>query len=90
MSAMPRVPSPRTALAALTTLNFLNYLDRFIPAAILPSILKELGLTDTQGGTLQTLFILTFVVVSPLAGWIGDRAPRFRLAAVGVLIWSAA
>ena len=83
-------PTPRTALAILTGLNFLNYLDRFIPAAILPTILRELGLTDTEGGLLQTLFILTFVVVSPVAGWLGDRASRFRLAALGVFIWSAA
>jgi MFS family permease len=87
---MARLPSPRAALAILTGLNFLNYIDRFIPAAILPTILSELGLSDAKGGSLQTLFILTFVVVSPLAGWLGDRQPRFRLAAVGVFIWSAA
>jgi MFS family permease len=87
---MNRVPSPRGALAILTGLNFLNYIDRFIPAAILPTILATFGLSDAKGGFLQTLFILTFVVVSPVAGWLGDRAPRFRLAAVGVLIWSAA
>ncbi|HEY2732218.1 MAG TPA: MFS transporter [Polyangia bacterium] len=74
----------------LTGLNFLNYLDRFIPAAILSSILSELGLSDAKGGSLQTMFILTMVFVSPFAGWLGDRAPRFRLAAVGVLVWSAA
>ena len=30
------LPSPRTALALLTGLNLLNYLDRFIPGAVLP------------------------------------------------------
>jgi MFS family permease len=83
-------PSPRAALSILTGLNFLNYIDRFIPAAILPTILTQLGLSDAKGGSLQTLFIMTFVVVSPLAGWLGDRHPRFRLAAVGVFVWSAA
>jgi MFS family permease len=87
---MARLPSPRAALAILTSLNFLNYIDRFIPAAILPTILSELGLSDAKGGSLQTLFIMTFVVVSPIAGWLGDRQPRFRLAAVGVFVWSAA
>jgi MFS family permease len=90
MTKMARTPTPRSALAILTGLNFLNYLDRFIPAAILPTILTELGLSDAKGGSLQTLFILTFVVVSPFAGWLGDRAPRFRLAAVGVFVWSVA
>jgi MFS family permease len=87
---MRRLPSPRAALTILTGLNFLNYLDRFIPAAILSSILTDMGMTDTEGGSLQSLFIFTFVVVSPFAGILGDRAPRFRLAAVGVLIWSFA
>src|SRR5260221_5575785 len=87
---MARLPTPRAALAILTGLNFLNYIDRFIPAAILPTILSELGLSDAKGGSLLTLFIMTFIVVSPLAGWLGDRQPRFRLAAVGVFIWSAA
>jgi MFS family permease len=87
---MARQPSPRAALSLLTGLNFLNYLDRFIPAAILPTILATFGLSDAKGGFLQTLFILTFVVVSPIAGWLGDRTPRFRLAAIGVFVWSAA
>jgi len=87
---MGRIPSPRGALAILTGLNFLNYIDRFIPAAILSTILSELHLTDAEGGRLQTLFIVTIVVISPLAGWLGDLQPRFRLAAIGVLIWSLA
>jgi MFS family permease len=87
---MPRLPSPRGALAILTGLNFLNYIDRFIPAAILPTILASFGLTGAEGGFLQTMFILTMAFVSPIAGWLGDRQPRFRLAAVGVFVWSAA
>ena len=87
---MPRVPSPRTALAALTGLNFLNYVDRFIPAAVMPAIIVALHLTDTQAGSLSTLFILSYSFISPVAGRLGDRRPRFQLAAIGVFIWSAA
>jgi MFS family permease len=90
MIKMARLPSPRAALALLTGMNFLNYLDRFVPAAILPTIIAALHLTDSQAGLLQTLFIVTLVVVSPFAGWLGDRHPRFRLAAIGVFVWSAA
>jgi len=88
--ALRVLPSPRAALAILTGLNFLNYVDRFIPAAVMPSIIGALKLTDTQAGSLSTLFILTYSLISPVAGYLGDRRPRFRLAAVGVLVWSAA
>jgi MFS family permease len=87
----PRVlPSPRAALAILTGLNFLNYVDRYIPAATLPSITSALRLTDTQAGSLATLFILTMALISPVAGYLADRSPRFRLAGLGVLVWSVA
>ncbi|MEA2699561.1 MAG: transporter, Spinster family, sphingosine-phosphate transporter, partial [Myxococcales bacterium] len=78
------------ALGVLTGLNLLNYIDRFIPSAVLPSIIATLHISDSQAGSLQTLFILTYSVVSPVAGWLGDRHARFRLAALGVFVWSAA
>jgi predicted MFS family arabinose efflux permease len=84
------LPSPRAALAILTGLNFLNYVDRFIPAAVMPAIIGSLRLTDAQAGLLSTLFIVTYSLISPLAGYLADRRPRFRLAALGVLVWSAA
>ncbi|HXT98873.1 MAG TPA: MFS transporter [Polyangia bacterium] len=89
---MPRriLPGPRSALAILTGLNFLNYVDRFVPAAVMPSIIAALHLKDSQAGWLSTLFILTYSVISPGAGWLADRKPRFQLAAIGVLVWSAA
>ena len=39
---------------------------------------------------LQSAFILSYSLVSPLAGWMGDRWARLRLAAAGVLVWSVA
>ena len=84
------LPSPRTALALLTGLNLLNYLDRFIPGAVLPFISRDLRLSDTQAGSLQMAFILSFALISPVFGWLGDRRARFELAAIGVIVWSGA
>ena len=77
-------------LGALTALNGLNYLDRYVAAATLPLILSGLAISDAQGGLLQSLFIVSYSLVCPIAGWLGDRQPRLRLAAIGVLVWSAA
>ena len=87
---MARLHSPRAALGTLTGLNFLNYVDRYVPAAVLPSIIAALHITDGQAGSLQTLFIYTYAFISPVAGWLGDRYPRFQLAATGVFVWSLA
>lgn len=87
---MARTPSPRVALGILTGVNLLNYVDRWIPAAVMPSIIVALQLTDAQAGSLQTLFIVSYMLMSPIAGWLGDRRPRFQLAALAVLLWSAA
>ena len=39
-------------LAVVTVLNFLNYIDRYILAAVLPRVQSELALTDFQAGLL--------------------------------------
>ena len=85
-----RVHSARATLGLLTGLNVLNYADRYVGAAMLPLILSSLALSDAEGGLLQSAFIVTYSLVSPLAGWLGDRWARLRLAATGVLVWSVA
>lgn len=80
----------RRTLSVLTALNALNYADRYVGAAVLPLILAGLALSDAQGGLLQSAFIVTYSLVSPFAGWAGDRYPRLPIAAAGVVIWSLA
>ena len=90
MALAGRVQSARAALGVLTGLNVLNYADRYVGAAMMPLILSSLALSDAEGGLLQSAFILSYSLVSPLAGWMGDRWARLRLAAAGVLVWSVA
>jgi len=77
-------------VALLTGLNFFNYIDRFIVAAVLPSIQKDLGLSNFWGGMLATVFLLGYFATSPIFGALGDRLPRKVLIAAGVLTWSVA
>ena len=79
------------ALAILTAVNLLNYLDRFVVSALVESLKRsELALSDTELGLLMTGFILVYMLASPVFGALGDRGARPRLVAAGVLVWSAA
>src|SRR5438105_6084644 len=78
------------ALGVVTILNFLNYIDRFILAAVLPRVKDELVLTDFQLGLLANAFLVAYFVTSPVFGVLGDRLARPRLMAAGVVAWSVA
>ena len=77
-------------LALATLLNFVNYIDRFILAAVLPRIKSELVLNDFQLGMLANAFLVAYFITSPLFGRLGDRRSRPRLIAAGVAVWSLA
>lgn len=78
------------ALAVLTAINLLNYLDRYVVSALFESLRADLWLTDTRLGFLATAFIVVYMIASPFFGVLGDRRPRLPLLAVGVGIWSVA
>lgn len=84
------IRNPYAVVALLTGLNFINYLDRFIVAAVLPRIQADLGLSNFEGGLLATVFLLGYFVTSPIFGVLGDRMPRKYLIAAGVATWSIA
>ena len=89
-SGVPLAARPGLALSVLTGINALNYLDRFLVAPLLPLIIAGLSLDDWQAGSLQSAFILVYAMVCPVAGWLGDRSPRLKVAALGVALWSLA
>src|SRR5664279_3184342 len=86
----PVASRPATTLSVLTGINALNYLDRFLLSPLLPLIIVGLRLSDGQAGSLQSAFILVYAVICPVAGWLGDRMSRLRVAALGVVLWSIA
>ncbi len=77
-------------LAIVTLLNFLNYIDRSILAAVLPRVQEELRLTDFRAGLLAFAFLIAYFITSPFFGALGDRMSRTRLMAAGVGAWSLA
>jgi MFS family permease len=84
---------PTTILALLTALNLLNYLDRFVLSAVLKGVQDDLHLDNATAGSLGTVFLVGFMLTSPLFGIMADRAGpggRTKLIAVGIMVWSAA
>ena len=97
--ASPAAPEPtgpsgrrgaRTAVALLLAINLFNYVDRTVLASVESLIRGHFQVSPTATGWLATAFFVSYMVFSPLFGWLGDRYRRWLLVAVGVIIWSLA
>jgi MFS family permease len=88
--ARSALPGAGYALGVLTFINVINYLDRYLVAGILPRIEESLHIDHAQGGLLQSVFILVYMVVAPLGGYVGDRYSRRWVLSLSILIWSFA
>ncbi len=77
------------ALVLLTALNIVNYLDRYILFGVQEQVKGEFHLTYDQIGSLTFWFMIAYMAVSPLTGWLGDRFPRKPMIVVTALLMSA-
>ena len=81
------------ALAVLSSLNLLNYADRFVVSSLLPTLQKPveqggLALTDAESGWLYSAFILVYTATAPIFGLLADRVHRLHMLAFAVAFWS--
>ena len=61
---------PRLALALLTGLNVLNFIDRNVLLAVQPLVKEEFHATDAAIGLLTSAFFFTYLLSAPpSAGW---------------------
>jgi len=79
---------PWTALILLTTLNFLNYIDRSVLFAVQPLVQSEFHLTNAQVGYLTSAFLLFYMVAAPFVGPLADRYSRKLIIVLGAVFWS--
>lgn len=84
----------RLSLGLLLLINLVNYIDRYIISSVIVPIKKELLPGDPAGdekmGYLQTAFLISYMVLSPLFGIMGDRYRRWVIIGIGVILWSIA
>ena len=77
------------ALALLTLVYVLNYLDRSLIYILLPPIKKEMAFSDVQLALLGSMsFVIFFTVLGIPFGRLADRAVRKNMIAVGLAVWS--
>jgi MFS family permease len=86
----PRINPAVATFSLLLALNFLNYIDRYILPGEQPLIQHQFNASDQQMGALTTAFFLTYMIVAPLSGWLGDWFRRKPLIVVGAILWSLA
>lgn len=90
MARPPRPGDAALAVAVLTALNLLNYLDRYLPSAVKELFKRDLHLSDAQTAYPLSAFVLVYMVASPVFGAMADRWPRKLVIAGGVALWSLA
>ncbi|HEY7535808.1 MAG TPA: MFS transporter [Thermodesulfobacteriota bacterium] len=81
---------PYLVLLILTSINFLNYIDRQIIYAVFPLIKDEMLLSDRQLGLIGSAFVIIYLLTSPIFGRLGDLVSRRGIIALGVGLWSLA
>lgn len=82
------------ALALLIGINLVNYIDRYMLSAVLTNIRVEFFGDDPIGfarvGWLSPAFLVTYLAMSPVFGFLADRVSRWAVIGVGVIFWSVA
>ena len=67
-----------------------DYIDREVISSLLPFLKKDLGITDTQAGSLASAIYLSIVFLTFPVSILVDRWSRKRSVGVMVMLWSIA
>ena len=86
----PWAGSARLALALLTAINVVSFMDRLLFAILQEGIKRDLALSDFQLGLIAgpAFAILYAVAAIPIAR-LADRSSRVRIVTVVLAAWSA-
>src|SRR5262252_5479122 len=85
-----RFTPPDIVLGLLCLMYLITYVDRVNIATALDAIKRELHLSNTQLGFLQSAFGYPYLLFQIFGGWVGDRfGPRRTLFLCGV-VWASA
>ncbi|MGH7703912.1 MAG: MFS transporter, partial [Gemmatimonadales bacterium] len=76
------------ALALLTAINLLSYINRSVIFALFPSIERDLRLTDFHAGWLASAYVVVYSLAALPLGILSDLRSRRAVVAGGIGLWS--
>jgi sugar phosphate permease len=69
---------------------FVNYSVRLGYGVVLPEMIRTLGFGRTAGGSIYNSYLLTYIAITPLTGYLTDRLGARRVITVCILIFGSA
>lgn len=76
-------------VALLFVVAALNYLDRTMISTMRESIVNDMDISDAQFGLLTSVFLWTYGIFSPFAGFIADKFRKNYVIIASLFVWSA-
>ncbi len=92
----PRLEARRTFHWAWVILGicfldlFVNYSVRLGYGVVLPEMIRTLGFGRAAGGSIYNSYLITYIAISPFAGYLADRVGARRVITVCLLIFGFA
>jgi MFS family permease len=75
-------------LVVCTLLFMINYMDRQVLSVVMEPMKLDLGLTDSQAGAIQTVFLMSMAVITIPASYLVDRWSRRKAIGLMAIWWS--
>lgn len=82
--------SPPLALALITAIGLIGFVDRIVVNALVEPLKAEFGLSDAQIGALGFAYSALNIVLGVLVARMAESRRRLTFTAVGTLLWSIA
>lgn len=80
--------SAHITLIICSLLYMVNYMDRQVLSVVLEPMKLDLGLTDTQAGAIQTIFLMSMALFAFPIAFMMDRWSRRKSLGIMAVVWS--